>query len=302
MTAPLPEARPLRRLRRSSQGDDAAPGECGDGQDLHDRRAHDPLRGRGDPADRPAARDHLHPHGDRRAARAGARAARHAPTTGWSTSSTAPPAIEDDELVQLLADGPRAEVVRRRDRLGKAVADFDAATIETTHGFCLQVLYGLGTAGDVDREVTLVEDVERPDGRGGRRPLPAQVRRPAQPAALHPRRGHGDRAQVVARPPRRGDRAAAVRAAGPALHPPAFRRGGARRDGAPQAGLEDPHLRRRAAAPPRDAGRPGAGARGLPAAARPLRRRAGRRVPGHRPGAVGHHARGVRPRAGRRSC
>ena len=36
---------------------------------------------------------------------------------------------------------------------------FDSATIETTHGFCLQVLYGLGTAGDVDREVTLVEDV-----------------------------------------------------------------------------------------------------------------------------------------------
>jgi exodeoxyribonuclease V beta subunit len=66
---------------------------------------------------------------------------------------------EDDELVQLLSRGPELEVVRRRDRLGKAVADFDAATIETTHGFCLQVLYGLGTAGDVDREVTLVEDV-----------------------------------------------------------------------------------------------------------------------------------------------
>jgi exodeoxyribonuclease V beta subunit len=66
---------------------------------------------------------------------------------------------EDDEVVQLLAEGTREEVERRRDRLGKALADFDAATIETTHGFCLQVLYGLGTAGDVDREVTLVEDV-----------------------------------------------------------------------------------------------------------------------------------------------
>ena len=65
----------------------------------------------------------------------------------------------DDELVQLLAAGARDEVEARRDRLGKAIADFDAATIETTHGFCLQVLYGLGTAGDVDREVTLVEDV-----------------------------------------------------------------------------------------------------------------------------------------------
>jgi exodeoxyribonuclease V beta subunit len=66
---------------------------------------------------------------------------------------------EEDEIVQLLADGPLKEVEARRDRLGKAIADFDAATIETTHGFCLQVLYGLGTAGDVDREVTLVEDV-----------------------------------------------------------------------------------------------------------------------------------------------
>jgi exodeoxyribonuclease V beta subunit len=66
---------------------------------------------------------------------------------------------EDDELVQLLASGPTGEVRARRDRLGKAIADFDAATIETTHGFCLQVLYGLGTAGDIDREVTLVEDV-----------------------------------------------------------------------------------------------------------------------------------------------
>ncbi len=65
----------------------------------------------------------------------------------------------DDEIVQLLAAGPRDDVEARRDRLGKAIASFDSATIETTHGFCLQVLYGLGTAGDVDREVTLVEDV-----------------------------------------------------------------------------------------------------------------------------------------------
>ncbi len=64
-----------------------------------------------------------------------------------------------DEIVRLLADAPAGEVAARRDRLGKAIADFDSATIETTHGFCLQVLYGLGTAGDVDREVTLVEDV-----------------------------------------------------------------------------------------------------------------------------------------------
>jgi exodeoxyribonuclease V beta subunit len=72
-------------------------------------------------------------------------------------SGAAPPA--DDEILGLLADAPRDVQEERRDRLAKAVADFDAATIETTHGFCLQVLYGLGTAGDVDRDVTLVEDV-----------------------------------------------------------------------------------------------------------------------------------------------
>ena len=69
------------------------------------------------------------------------------------------PSHDDDELVRHLSGAPRPEVELRCARLAKAIADFDAATIETTHGFCLQVLYGLGTAGDVDREVTLVEDV-----------------------------------------------------------------------------------------------------------------------------------------------
>ena len=81
------------------------------------------------------------------------------PSTGLVDILAGQGGHEDDELVQLLARGTSDEVEARRDRLGKAIADFDAATIETTHGFCLQVLYGLGTAGDVDREVTLVEDV-----------------------------------------------------------------------------------------------------------------------------------------------
>ncbi|HEY6459729.1 MAG TPA: UvrD-helicase domain-containing protein, partial [Polyangiaceae bacterium] len=68
-----------------------------------------------------------------------------------------PPA--DDDILRLIAGVPRAEQEQRCRRLATAIADFDAATIETTHGFCLQVLYGLGTAGDVDRDVTLVEDV-----------------------------------------------------------------------------------------------------------------------------------------------
>jgi exodeoxyribonuclease V beta subunit len=64
-----------------------------------------------------------------------------------------------DEVVRVLADGSRHDVALRAERLAKAVADFDAATIETTHGFCLHVLVGLGMAGDVERDVTFVEEV-----------------------------------------------------------------------------------------------------------------------------------------------
>ncbi|HTE58882.1 MAG TPA: UvrD-helicase domain-containing protein [Solirubrobacteraceae bacterium] len=70
----------------------------------------------------------------------------------------AAPGVQD-EVVRLLADGPREEVVRRRDRLARALADFDAATIATTHGFCQEVLGGLGVAGDVERDGAFVEDV-----------------------------------------------------------------------------------------------------------------------------------------------
>jgi exodeoxyribonuclease V beta subunit len=64
----------------------------------------------------------------------------------------------EDELLGLLAAGSGQEVELRRDRLAKAIANFDAATIETTHGFCMQVLSGLGTAGDVEKDATLIED------------------------------------------------------------------------------------------------------------------------------------------------
>jgi exodeoxyribonuclease V beta subunit len=64
-----------------------------------------------------------------------------------------------DPIVTLLATGDEPEVRRRRDRLARAVADFDAATIATTHGFCQEVLAELGTVGDLDRETGFVEDV-----------------------------------------------------------------------------------------------------------------------------------------------
>ena len=64
----------------------------------------------------------------------------------------------DDRLLELLATGPRAAVEQRRDRLAAAIADFDAATIMTTHGFCQEVLLGLGVAGDIDRGHRFSED------------------------------------------------------------------------------------------------------------------------------------------------
>jgi exodeoxyribonuclease V beta subunit len=72
-------------------------------------------------------------------------------------AGTGPP--PGDELVALLAGADRDEIGRRYGNLTRAIADFDAATIETTHGFCHRVLHGLGVAGDVTEDVTFVEDV-----------------------------------------------------------------------------------------------------------------------------------------------
>ncbi|MBD0293419.1 MAG: UvrD-helicase domain-containing protein, partial [Jiangellaceae bacterium] len=65
-----------------------------------------------------------------------------------------------DELLALLADAPDDEVAKRRYRLTRALAAFDAATIATTHGFCLQMLAGLGMAGDLEPDSTFVEDID----------------------------------------------------------------------------------------------------------------------------------------------
>jgi exodeoxyribonuclease V beta subunit len=64
-----------------------------------------------------------------------------------------------DPVVTLLASGPRGEVELGRDRLARAVADFDAATIATTHGFCQEMLAELGTVGDLEPGTVFVEDV-----------------------------------------------------------------------------------------------------------------------------------------------
>lgn len=72
---------------------------------------------------------------------------------------------EQDDLLRALtrgADGtllPAAELAVRRRRLLDAVADYDAATIATTHEFCNAVLRSLGVAGDSDSTETLREDI-----------------------------------------------------------------------------------------------------------------------------------------------
>ncbi len=72
-----------------------------------------------------------------------------------------PPAARagSDPLHRHLATGDPAEVEIRRARLAAATADFDAATIATTHSFCQLVLRGLGTAADTDPDAELVSEL-----------------------------------------------------------------------------------------------------------------------------------------------
>lgn len=66
--------------------------------------------------------------------------------------------VAADEVLEHLVAADADELARRAERVGRALADFDAATIATTHGFAQQVLGGLGTAGDLARDAELMED------------------------------------------------------------------------------------------------------------------------------------------------
>ena len=70
----------------------------------------------------------------------------------------APP--EDDAIVALLGVGRSGRGARcAASGSCKALAGFDSATIATTHGFCQEVLGGLGVVGDVEPDTTFVEDI-----------------------------------------------------------------------------------------------------------------------------------------------
>ncbi len=68
-----------------------------------------------------------------------------------------------DPVAVLLATPPPGEdgvdeVIRRHQRLEAALANFDSATITTTHGFCHRVIQALGVWGDVAPGAALRED------------------------------------------------------------------------------------------------------------------------------------------------
>src|SRR5579884_611080 len=64
------------------------------------------------------------------------------------------------DLVQHLATGSDADRDVRRGRLRDALANFDAATIATTHEFCGRVLKSLGVVADSGTDATLQESLD----------------------------------------------------------------------------------------------------------------------------------------------
>ncbi|HEX4903548.1 MAG TPA: UvrD-helicase domain-containing protein, partial [Acidimicrobiales bacterium] len=64
-----------------------------------------------------------------------------------------------DAVSRRLCEGGPELVAERHRRIAGVVAEFDAATIATIHGFCEQVLSRVGFAGDVERDVTFIEDM-----------------------------------------------------------------------------------------------------------------------------------------------
>jgi exodeoxyribonuclease V beta subunit len=62
-------------------------------------------------------------------------------------------------LEVMLTTGQPDELACRRQRVARALAEFDAATIATTHEFCLQMLDGLGVLGDRESHATVVEHI-----------------------------------------------------------------------------------------------------------------------------------------------
>ena len=65
----------------------------------------------------------------------------------------------NDPVIAMLAALPPDEKASAAERLARAVADFDAGTIATTHQFCSHALSGLGIRADVDPGEVFVENI-----------------------------------------------------------------------------------------------------------------------------------------------
>ena len=65
-----------------------------------------------------------------------------------------------DALLQMLAQGSPDEVATRRRNLARALSDFDASTIATTHTFCNRMLEALGFLGERELVYSIVEEVD----------------------------------------------------------------------------------------------------------------------------------------------
>ena len=64
---------------------------------------------------------------------------------------------EPDAVASLLIDVDPAEQTARHERISRALADFDTATIATTHEFCQRMLDDLGVLGDPEPDAVFVE-------------------------------------------------------------------------------------------------------------------------------------------------
>lgn len=65
----------------------------------------------------------------------------------------------EDSVMTVLATGSEAELRERLRRITTALADFDAATIATTHEFCGRMLDGLGILAEQDPSAQLVDQI-----------------------------------------------------------------------------------------------------------------------------------------------
>ncbi|MDV7099884.1 UvrD-helicase domain-containing protein [Gordonia amicalis] len=65
-----------------------------------------------------------------------------------------------DALLRQLASGTPGEVLARRRNLARALSDFDASTIATTHTFCNRMLEALGFLGERELVYSIVEEVD----------------------------------------------------------------------------------------------------------------------------------------------